>query len=241
MRSLAAALLVGVALAHSHYEELGVSRTATKAEIKRAYRAKALETHPDKCKGSNECFLTVKMAYDTLISDTLRSKYDASLDASDAGKKQGASGRTRPKAPLKKSWLGGWLRQMLHKDKSTRAKSAPESGGSWSMDSLVSALLIGVMLAAVGYTWQHYSTERAIAARHDDVSSPAVENPYTNANRNRQAKRNNVSPARPAQRPPAPAAAATAKAGAAAAAKSAKSAAAARPRRAPASPARRER
>lgn len=49
------------------YEVLGVDLNATKSEIKKAYREKVLETHPDKG-GSNEEFIKVQDAYECLIS-----------------------------------------------------------------------------------------------------------------------------------------------------------------------------
>ena len=59
-----AALLLAVAAplaataAKTHYEVLGVARDATLKDIRSAYRAKSLETHPDKG-GSPEAFLEV--------------------------------------------------------------------------------------------------------------------------------------------------------------------------------------
>ena len=50
------------------YEILEVDRDADESEIKRAFRKKALETHPDKVGGDGEMFRKVKEAYDTLIN-----------------------------------------------------------------------------------------------------------------------------------------------------------------------------
>lgn len=50
------------------YEILEVDRDADESEIKRAFRKKALETHPDKIGGDGEMFRKVKEAYDTLIN-----------------------------------------------------------------------------------------------------------------------------------------------------------------------------
>ncbi len=58
-----------------YYDILGVSKTATKAEIKKAFRAKAKKHHPDK--GGDEAkFKEINNAYDTLGDDQKRAQYD---------------------------------------------------------------------------------------------------------------------------------------------------------------------
>ncbi|CAM9935635.1 unnamed protein product, partial [Choristocarpus tenellus] len=64
-----------------HYETLGVDKTATTDDIKRAYRALAKETHPD-TRGpmaSKENFETIAEAYRVLIDPGRRSTYDQVL------------------------------------------------------------------------------------------------------------------------------------------------------------------
>jgi molecular chaperone DnaJ len=61
------------------YEILGVSKSATKDEIKKAYRKQALKFHPDKNPGdksSEEKFKEAAEAYEVLSDDNKRSKYD---------------------------------------------------------------------------------------------------------------------------------------------------------------------
>lgn len=62
------------------YKILGVSRTASKKEIKQAYRRKALDTHPDKNKGREEEaakeFQKVVHAFEILSDDASRQRYD---------------------------------------------------------------------------------------------------------------------------------------------------------------------
>lgn len=60
------------------YELLGVSKTATEDEIKKAYRKLALKYHPDKNKapGSDEAFKKIAQAYDCLSNADKRKKYD---------------------------------------------------------------------------------------------------------------------------------------------------------------------
>jgi len=59
----------------NYYEILGVPETATQDEIKKAYRKKAIEHHPDKG-GSEETFKKVATAYDTLGDENKRRDYD---------------------------------------------------------------------------------------------------------------------------------------------------------------------
>jgi len=61
------------------YEILGVSKSATAAEIKKAYRKKALEYHPDKNPGdakAEEMFKKAAEAYEVLSNPDKKARYD---------------------------------------------------------------------------------------------------------------------------------------------------------------------
>jgi molecular chaperone DnaJ len=61
----------------NYYETLGVSKTASADEIKKAYRKLAHEHHPDKgSKGDAEKFKAVNEAYQVLSNTDKRSQYD---------------------------------------------------------------------------------------------------------------------------------------------------------------------
>ncbi len=62
-----------------YYEVLGVQKTATADELKKAYRKPALKYHPDRNKGNAEAeekFKEVNEAYSVLSDETKRSQYD---------------------------------------------------------------------------------------------------------------------------------------------------------------------
>ncbi|MFO8146203.1 MAG: molecular chaperone DnaJ [Bacteroidota bacterium] len=62
-----------------YYEILGISKGATTAEIKKAYRKKAIEFHPDKNEGdahAEEMFKKAAEAYEILGNEEKRAKYD---------------------------------------------------------------------------------------------------------------------------------------------------------------------
>ena len=62
-----------------YYEILGVSKAASDEEIKKAYRAKALQYHPDKNQGNaaaEEMFKKINEAYSVLSDSKRRADYD---------------------------------------------------------------------------------------------------------------------------------------------------------------------
>lgn len=66
-------------MARDYYEILGVSKSATKAEIKKAYRKTALKYHPDRNQGdktAEDKFKEAAEAYEILSDDNKRAKYD---------------------------------------------------------------------------------------------------------------------------------------------------------------------
>ena len=70
------------------YDLLGIQRGASKDEIKKAYKKKALETHPDRG-GDPELFKQINNAYNILHGDDTRERYDQlgdeRFEASQAG------------------------------------------------------------------------------------------------------------------------------------------------------------
>jgi len=65
---------------HSLYHTLGLERNATPDEINKAYKTKALKTHPDKPGGTSDTFKEVKRASRVLMDVDTRRKYDAQGD-----------------------------------------------------------------------------------------------------------------------------------------------------------------
>jgi DnaJ-class molecular chaperone len=60
----------------SHYETLGVDKTATQDEIKKAYRKLSKQYHPDMSTGDEAKFKQIAEAYDVLGDEQKRQTYD---------------------------------------------------------------------------------------------------------------------------------------------------------------------
>lgn len=70
------------------YDILGVSKTATNSEIKKAYKALVKKYHPDVFEGNKDLaeskIKEINDAYDTLSDPALREEYDRSLEATES-------------------------------------------------------------------------------------------------------------------------------------------------------------
>jgi DnaJ-class molecular chaperone len=63
-------------MSKDYYQTLGIAKTATKEEIKKAFRKLAQKYHPDKPTGDEAKFKEINEAYSTLSDDKKRSQYD---------------------------------------------------------------------------------------------------------------------------------------------------------------------
>lgn len=79
LRSAILSSLVHIAVCSTgacFYEILGVEKAATQQQIKKAYRRKALQSHPDKNNGDRKEYDAIREAYDCLSDDDKRRVYD---------------------------------------------------------------------------------------------------------------------------------------------------------------------
>ncbi|KAK4250539.1 hypothetical protein C7999DRAFT_38384 [Corynascus novoguineensis] len=78
-----------------YYKILGIEKTATENEIKKAYRKLAIVHHPDKNPGDADAearFKDISEAYETLIDPQKRERYDSGVDLADPSDMFGGGG-----------------------------------------------------------------------------------------------------------------------------------------------------
>src|SRR5476649_199087 len=81
-----------MATKRDYYEILGVGKSATADEIKRAYRKLAMEHHPDKHGGDDAKFTELGEAYEVLKDPQKRAGYDQYGQAGAGGNPFGGGG-----------------------------------------------------------------------------------------------------------------------------------------------------
>ncbi len=79
-----------------YYEVLGVSKTASADEIKKAFRRLAVQHHPDKEGGNEDKFKEINEAYDILKDAQKRQRYDQFGHAGVGGASGGGGGGGNP-------------------------------------------------------------------------------------------------------------------------------------------------
>lgn len=93
----------------THYQVLGVDRSAKHEEVRSAYQELARKMHPDRNGGTaaaNDAFASVTCAYAVLSDPKRRKQYDAQLDLLTApcGKCKGKGRVSKQKGFSSKQW-----------------------------------------------------------------------------------------------------------------------------------------
>lgn len=97
----------------SHYEILGIDRSASLKQIRKAYLELVAQYHPDRHQGNpledlaRERLVKINTAYEVLSNPTRRAEYDAKLGgesfAGDSFRKGPVSGSTSRRTPARKA------------------------------------------------------------------------------------------------------------------------------------------
>lgn len=101
-----------------YYAVLGVRDDASQEEIKRAFRERALECHPDRVDPEEEAaakeeFMRVRTAFELLSDPEKRAAYDASDDTARVAGTTGRNGHARRRS-YKKAWRANQDADEIH-------------------------------------------------------------------------------------------------------------------------------
>ena len=112
-----------------YYELLGIERTATDDEIKKAYRRKALELHPDRNHGDEEgatrLFAEIQAAHEVLSDPQERAWYDSHRDVLLRGEAPGSAGTEDYSYNMKLTTADQVLKLMMRFNKNVQYTDSP--------------------------------------------------------------------------------------------------------------------
>ncbi|MDP2436334.1 MAG: DnaJ domain-containing protein, partial [archaeon] len=118
-----------------YYGLLGVSRSASKGDLKKAYLLLAKKYHPDRNPAGADRFKLIKEAYEVLLDDARRAVYD----------RQGHAGLEREEASAQQ--------QKAQQAASSSSSNSPfEGNGSGSGKDIVHGLMVTLEMLYTGGT-----------------------------------------------------------------------------------------
>jgi molecular chaperone DnaJ len=132
-----------------YYKLLGVSKDASEDELKKAYRKKAVEFHPDKNPGNKEAeenFKKISEAYDVLKDPQKRAAYDRYGHNAFQGAGTGYAGGHDPFDIFNEVFggggggMGGIFEEFFGGGRSSRARNAAQRGNDLRYDLEISLL-----------------------------------------------------------------------------------------------------
>ncbi len=154
---------------HDYYQILGVPPTADLNAIKKAFRRKVIECHPDRG-GSHAEMVLVNEAWEVLSNAELRSRYDAARNhASDTGAQEAAAtdaqGARRRAEQYPRRWadVESWLNRVAG-DFSSASHSSTRLLGEWYFPTVqgsysgVTFIAVGLILGAIISISQFYNS-----------------------------------------------------------------------------------
>ncbi|KAK9846900.1 hypothetical protein WJX84_006112 [Apatococcus fuscideae] len=139
------------------YALLGVSKSATQAEIKAAFRKKALKLHPDRQAEASadqaariaKEFEAVKDAYDTLTNDTKRALYQRTGRSSSAAGTASSTDYAHAQNPYSGRYGYAYARPQAHRTGFVVGNFRAFMQGMTRADGFFHALMAGTIVGGV--------------------------------------------------------------------------------------------